>query len=163
MMSDKEFEAMSDKEMFDQILEQVSDDHVRDVLKQKDRILEDYRAVFGLYPWESPIPGWSWYCYYRIPLACWESQYPKELMDPQSYNPYTGTVRVYVVDWNPPTDLNEGMSEIECDCDEYLQAIFEKLSSGETVTVPLKIPDSVWKKHVDPGVIEHEVSICEEM
>lgn len=154
MRSKKEFERM-----VEEILDHVEDDHVRDVLKRRDRAIEDYREMFGLYPWESPVPGLP-RCYsYRVPLSCWESQYHTELMDPQSYNPYTGTVRVYVSVCNDET--NEDMSNIDWSCDEYLQAIFEKLAAGETVT-DLKIPDSVWTKR-SAGVIEHEVSICEEM
>ena len=151
---------MMSKKEFDEILEHVSDDHVRDVLKRRDRINEDYRVRFGRYPWESPVPGLP-RCYsHRIPLSCWESQYHDELIDPQSYNVYTGTVRVYVSVCDD--EVNNGLIDIEWACDTYLDKIFEKLVAGETVT-DLTIPDSVWKKHFDPGMIEHEVSICEEM
>ena len=160
MLSGNEIVERQLERMFEEILEHVSVDRVREILKRKDRTIEDYREQFGLYPWESPVPELD-RCYsYRIPLSCWESQYPTELMDPQSYNPYTGTVRVYVSVCDD--EVNDGLIDIEWACDTYLDKIFEKLAAGETVT-DLTIPDSVWKKNFDPGMIEHEVSICEEM
>ena len=175
MMSDKDFEErfeqwMSDHEFeddpaFERLLSQVKDDHVRDVLKEEYRRQKEYLFETGSEVLDSTLED------VLLPLRCWETWMPGGWIDPRSYNPYTGMVRVYVPEGEYGVGENLWLYEMSTACTRYIYSVCRRVEAAGQKVDPdftLEVPDSVWLRFFDTDddgdvVVEHEVSICEEL